>query len=139
VAAAERRVAAANFNVGVARAAYFPQFTLAASFGYDSTQTANWLSAPSRMWSADPQGPHRLRRRAASRASRPGTRRPDEQSADYRAVVLTAYREVEDNLAAIRRLREERESQAAAVTADRQGPAAVAVPIPGGLVTYLEW
>ncbi len=139
VAAAERRVAAANFSVGVARAAYFPQFTLAASFGYDSTQTANWLNAPSRMWSAGPAGVLTVFDAGRHRAQADQARAVlDEQSADYRAVVLSAYREVEDNLAAIRRLREERESQGAAVTAAARALRQSQYRYQAGLVTYLD-
>jgi outer membrane protein TolC len=54
VAAAERRVAAANAQIGVARAAYFPVFDLFGKAGFESTETSNWISAPSRLWSVGP-------------------------------------------------------------------------------------
>jgi outer membrane protein, multidrug efflux system len=139
VAGAERRVAAANFNVGVARAAYFPQFSLAASFGYDSTRASTWLDAPSRMWSAGPSGVLTVfdagRHRAESAQAHAIF---DEQVADYRNVVLTAYREVEDNLAALRQLEAESASQSAAVTATGKALQQAQYRYKAGLVTYLE-
>ena len=139
VAAAERRVAAANFNVGVARAAYFPQFSLAASFGYDSTRPSNWLSAPSRMWSAGPTGLLTVFDAGRHRAqSAQAHAQFDEQVADYRNTVLTAYQEVEDNLAALRQLQRESISQAAAVTATGKALQQSQYRYKAGLVTYLE-
>jgi NodT family efflux transporter outer membrane factor (OMF) lipoprotein len=139
VAAAERRVASANFNVGVARAAYFPQFSLAASFGYDSAHSSNWLTAPSRTWSAGPSGVLSVidagRHRAQSDQARALF---DEQVADYRGVVLTAYQEVEDALAALRQLQQEAASQAAAVTATAKALDQSQYRYKAGLVTYLE-
>jgi NodT family efflux transporter outer membrane factor (OMF) lipoprotein len=139
VAAAERRVASANFTVGVARAAYFPQFSLAASFGYDSVHSSNWLTAPSRMWSAGPSGVLSVidagRHRAQSDQARALF---DEQVADYRNVVLTAYQEVEDALAALRQLQQESTSEAAAVTATRKALEQSQYRYKAGLVTYLE-
>jgi NodT family efflux transporter outer membrane factor (OMF) lipoprotein len=139
VAAAERRVASANFTVGVARAAYFPQFSLAASFGYDSVHSSNWLTAPSRMWSAGPSGVLSVidagRHRAQSDQAHALF---DEQVADYRNVVLTAYQEVEDALAALRQLQQESSSEAAAVTATRKALEQSQYRYKAGLVTYLE-
>jgi NodT family efflux transporter outer membrane factor (OMF) lipoprotein len=139
VAGAERRVAAANFNVGVARAAYFPQFSLAASFGYDSTQASTWLQAPSRLWSAGPSGVLTVfdagRHRAESAQAHAVF---DQQVADYRNVVLTAYQEVEDNLAALRQLQEESVSQSAAVDATGKALQQAQYRYKAGLVTYLE-
>ncbi|MDP9013133.1 MAG: efflux transporter outer membrane subunit [Pseudomonadota bacterium] len=139
VAAAERRVAAANFNVGVARAAYFPQFSLAASFGFDSRSASNWLTAPSRTWSVGPSGVLTVfdagRHRAQSDQARAIF---EEQVADYRTTVLTAYREVEDSLAALRELEEESGSQAAAVAATGRALQQSQYRYKAGLVTYLE-
>src|SRR5207244_11601827 len=103
VAAAERRVATANAAIGVARAAYFPVFTLAGAAGQASTRASSWMSAPSRLWSIGPQGlltifdagAHAAQSAAAHAAY-------DQQVATYRATALVAYQDVEDNLAALR-------------------------------------
>jgi NodT family efflux transporter outer membrane factor (OMF) lipoprotein len=140
VAAAERRTAAANAQIGVARAAYFPVFSLAAAAGFDSTSASNWLTAPSRLWSAGPAagvltvfdaGRHRAQSAQAKAAY-------DEQVADYRNTVLTAYREVEDNLAALRELQQESISEAAAVKATAIALEQAQYRYKAGLVTYLE-
>ena len=118
VAAAERRVAAANAQIGVARAAYFPVFSLAAAAGFDSSNASTWLDAPSRIWSVGPQGVLTVfdaGRHTAQTAQAHALY--DEQVADYRTAVLTAYQEVEDNLAALHRLEQESISESAAVTA----------------------
>lgn len=139
VAAAERRVAAANAGIGVARAAYFPVFTLSAGAGQESTQSSNWLSAPSRFWSVGPQGVltvfdaglHAAQSAAAHAAY-------DEQVANYRNTVLTAYQDVEDNLVALRQLEREGVSEAAAVTATQGALDQANYRYKGGIVTYLE-
>jgi len=139
VAAAERRVAAANAQIGVARAAYFPVFSLTAVAGFDSTRATNWLNAPSRLWSVGPQGvltvfdAGRHRAQAAQASAQ-----YDEQVADYRNTVLTAYQEVEDNLAALHRLEQESASEAAAVTATAKALEQAQYRYKTGLVTYLE-
>jgi NodT family efflux transporter outer membrane factor (OMF) lipoprotein len=140
VAAAERRAAAANAQVGVARAAYFPVFSLAAAAGYDSTSSSTWLAAPSRFWSLGPAaglltvfdaGRHRAQSAQAMAIY-------DEQVAGYRSTVLTAYQEVEDNLAALRQLEQESISEAAAVTATGTALQQAQYRYRAGLVTYLE-
>jgi NodT family efflux transporter outer membrane factor (OMF) lipoprotein len=139
VAAAERRVAAANAGIGVARAAYFPVFSLSAAAGFDSTQTSNWLNAPSRLWSVGPSGLLTVfdagRHRAQSAQAHAVY---DEQVADYRNAVLTAYQEVEDNLAALRQLQQESLTEAAAVTATGKALQQAQYRYKAGLVTYLE-
>jgi NodT family efflux transporter outer membrane factor (OMF) lipoprotein len=140
VAAAERRTAAANAQIGVARAAYFPVFSLGAAAGFDSTSASNWLTAPSRLWSLGPAagvltifdaGRHQAQT-AQARAVY------DEQVADYRNTVLNAYREVEDNLAALRQLQLESVSEAAAVQATATALQQAQYRYKAGLVTYLE-
>jgi NodT family efflux transporter outer membrane factor (OMF) lipoprotein len=139
VAAAERRVAAANAQIGVARAAYFPVFNIGAAAGFDSTSASTWLNAPSRFWSVGPAavltvfdaGRHRAQT-AQARALY------DEQVAGYRNTVLTAYQEVEDNLAALRQLQQESISEAAAVKATATALTQAQYRYKAGLVTYLE-
>jgi NodT family efflux transporter outer membrane factor (OMF) lipoprotein len=139
VAAAERRVAAANANIGVARAAYFPVFDLLAQAGSQATTAANWLTAPAQFWSIGPQalltvfdgGLHRAQSAAAHAVY-------DQQVANYRNSVLTAYQDVEDNLAALRQLQRESISQAAAVKATQGALDQANLRYKGGIVTYLE-
>ena len=139
VAAAERRVAAANAAIGVARAAYFPVFSLLGTAGVESSAASNWISAPSRFWSVGPQalmtlfdgGLHAAQSAAAHAAY-------DEQVANYRGTVLAAFQDVEDNLAALRQLQRESVSQAAAVAATQGALDQANLRYKGGLVTYLE-
>jgi len=139
VAAAERRVAAANANIGVARAAFFPVFNLAGSAGWQGTTSSNWLTAPAQFWSIGPaamlnlfNGGFYAAQTAAAHAAY------DEQVANYRSTVLTAFQDVEDNLAAIRQLQKQSVSQAAAVTATQGALDQANLRYKGGIVTYLE-
>ncbi len=139
VAAAERRVAAANANIGVARAAYFPDFSLAAAGGWQSIAQSNWFSAPSRYWSIGPQGLLTVFDAGAHAAQAAQAHAAyDEQVADYRGTALTAFQDVEDNLAALRQLQRESVSQAAAVEASQGALDQANYRYRGGIVTYLE-
>jgi outer membrane protein, multidrug efflux system len=139
VAAAERRVAAANASIGVARAAYFPVFSLSGAAGLESTRTSNWISAPSRLWSIGPSAVLTVFDAGLHRAQSAQARaRYEEQVASYRNTVLTAYQEVEDNIAALRDLEAESLSQAAAVTASAGALRQAQFQYSGGLVTYLQ-
>jgi NodT family efflux transporter outer membrane factor (OMF) lipoprotein len=139
VAEAERRVAAANAQIGVARAAYFPQFTLDASAGFNSTGAANWLSAPSRFWSVGPQltAPIFEGGRLVAQTERVKAQYA-EQVAQYRNVVLAAYQDVEDSLAALRLLEQEAQTAAAAVDAATVALQQAQYRYGAGAVTYLE-
>jgi NodT family efflux transporter outer membrane factor (OMF) lipoprotein len=139
VAAAERRVASANAQIGVTRAAYFPVFSLAAAAGFDSTSASNWLNAPSRLWSLGPAGLLTVFDAGRHRAQNAQAKAVyDEQVADYRGTVLSAYQDVEDNLAALRQLQQESVTEAAAVTATAKALEQAQYRYKAGLVTYLE-
>lgn len=139
IAAAERRVAAANAQIGVATAAYFPSLTLSASGGFASSTVAGLFSLPNRFWSL---GPALLatvfdggRRRAAVAQAEANY---DAEVAAYRESVLTAFQNVEDNLGALRILADEATQQSAAVAASERSLALTRNRYAAGIATYLE-
>jgi NodT family efflux transporter outer membrane factor (OMF) lipoprotein len=139
IAAAERRVAAANSEIGLARAAFYPQVLLAAAVGLEGSSITNWLNWPSRLWAVGPSAAQTLfdagRRRAALAES---TANYDALVADYREAVLMAFQQVEDNLASLRILEVEAGRQRRAVESARESEALSLNRYKGGLVTYLE-
>lgn len=139
IAAAERRVAAANADIGVARAAFFPVFDLAAVGGLESGVTNSLLNSASRLWAIGPQAVGPLFDGGARSAGVDQARAAYEQAAAvYRQTVLTAYREVEDELTALRRLEEESVSQEVALSAAKRALQQAQTRYKGGLATYLE-
>jgi NodT family efflux transporter outer membrane factor (OMF) lipoprotein len=139
IASAERRMAAANAQIGVARAAYFPTVTLSATYGLQSASRSDWLTAPSRFWSLGPALAETLfdgGRRAA--LSDEAVANYDASVASYRASVLAAFREVEDNLVALRLLEQEAEVQADAVRAAEQALELTLNQYRAGTVAYLQ-
>jgi NodT family efflux transporter outer membrane factor (OMF) lipoprotein len=110
IASAERQVAAANEQIGIAMAAFYPSLTLTGDAGLASSSVARWLTWPSRFWSVGPQLAATLfdagRRRAIVAEQRAAY---DATVAAYRQTVLTAMQQVEDNLAALRILSAEAE------------------------------
>jgi NodT family efflux transporter outer membrane factor (OMF) lipoprotein len=139
IAGAERRVAAANAQIGVAVAAYYPTVTLSASGGFDSSSLSKWFAWPSRLWSVGPgisetvfDGGLRRAQNAAARAAYDGT------VASYRQTVLTGFQEVEDNLAALRILGEEAKAQDEAVKAAQQSLTFTTNQYKAGTVSYLN-
>lgn len=121
IAAAERRVAQANAQIGVARAALFPTLSLGAAFGYSNDSIGNLLSLPNRLWSLGPTlaGPifdNQLRKSQTDAA----IARYDATVASYKQTVISGVREVEDNLALLRILEAEAIEQAAAVKFARE-------------------
>src|SRR5271167_4442838 len=139
IAANERLMASANAQIGVAKAAYFPMFNLFPAAGFESTTIVNWLSSPSAFAlvgaSAVVTAFDAGRRRAASDQARAAY---DQTVANYRQDVLTAYQEVEDNLAALRLLEDESNTQTAAVAAAEHSLALSNNRYRGGVTTYLE-
>jgi NodT family efflux transporter outer membrane factor (OMF) lipoprotein len=121
IAAAERRVASANARIGVARAAYFPSITLAASGGYQNNTFADLISLPNRFWSVGPALALTLFDGGArAAASDEAVGAYDEAVASYRQTVLSGFQEVEDNLASLRILAREAGEREAALRAARQ-------------------
>ncbi len=118
IAQAERQVAAANAQVGVAQSAYFPTLTLSAQGGYQSTSFADWISAPNRVWSLGPSLAETVLDFGARRAVVDQARAAyDASVANYRQTVLVGFQQVEDNLAALRILEQESRVQDEAVKA----------------------
>ncbi|HMA51207.1 MAG TPA: efflux transporter outer membrane subunit [Magnetospirillaceae bacterium] len=139
VAAAERRVAAANADIGVARAGYFPVFDISSMIGLDSSRTNNLLFAPSKTWAfgASATGPLFDYGRTDSLVDQ--ARAIFQQAvASYQQTVLGAYRDVEDNLVALHRLEEEAGTSDTAVNASKRALDQAETRYKGGIATYLE-
>jgi NodT family efflux transporter outer membrane factor (OMF) lipoprotein len=118
IAAAQRRMEAANANIGVARAAFFPSISLGANGGYMSSQAGNWLTQPSSFWAIGPAALLTLfdgGKRSASVAQARAVF--DESSAKYRSTVLGAFTQVEDNLALLNHYRDAAVAEKSAVEA----------------------
>lgn len=139
IASAERQVMAANAEIGVARAAWFPDLTLSASAGYAGASLSGLLEAPNRFWSLGPQlaltlldfGTRRAQQALAEAAY-------DQQVADYRQTVLDAVREVEDYLVQLRVLGEEAEVQREALVAAQESLQLMENQYRAGVVDYLN-
>jgi NodT family efflux transporter outer membrane factor (OMF) lipoprotein len=139
VAGAERRMAAANEQIGIARAAYYPTLTLSGTGGFMGTSLSNWFTWPSRFWAVGPTFSQTLfdhgRLRANSEIAQANY---DHTVAGYRQAVLSATQEVEDNLAALRELEVEARQQRAATAAAEQSLAIFQSRYEGGVDTYLQ-
>ncbi len=139
IAAAERRVASASAQVGMTTAALYPIISLSGVIGFESSSFGSWLAAASNFWSIGPTALINVfdagKRRSAVDQARANF---DEASAVYRASVLEAFREVEDQLAALRVLDEEAAIQQRAVDAAERSLAQANLRYRGGLASYLE-
>jgi NodT family efflux transporter outer membrane factor (OMF) lipoprotein len=139
VAAAERRAAAANAQIGVAKAAYFPSLTLSASGGYRSASASDLFTAPSRFWSIGPALAQSIFDAGLRRAqTEQAIAAYDATVAQYRQAVLAGFQEVEDNLAALRVLEEEAQVQEDAVRAARESVLLTTNQYKAGIVSYIN-
>jgi NodT family efflux transporter outer membrane factor (OMF) lipoprotein len=139
IAANERRVAAANAQIGVAQAAFYPDITIGAAAGLEGTSLVNLFTWPSRFWSLGPTVSYTL----LDFGKRQGTLEQaqatyDAAVATYRQSVLTAFQNVEDNLSALRVLEDEAKQQAAAVTAAERSLELAINQYQGGITAYLQ-
>jgi len=139
VAAAERRVAAANAQIGVAKAAYFPSLTLSGSYGSRSADASQWFTLPSRFWSIGPALAQSIFDAGLRRAqTEQAIAAYDATVAEYRQAVLAGFQEVEDNLAALRILGEEADVQEEAVRAARESVLLTTNQYKAGIVSYVN-
>ncbi|MBS1852013.1 MAG: efflux transporter outer membrane subunit [Acidobacteria bacterium] len=139
IAAAERRMEAANAQIGIARAAYYPILNLTGSVGVEGTRLTNWFLGPSVFAAAGASAVETIfdggRRRAISEQAKAGY---DQTVANYRQTVLTAFQEVEDHLSTLRILETEARTQDAAVAASQRSLDLSTNRYKGGVVSYLE-
>ncbi len=140
IASAERKMAAANAQIGVAKAAFYPTLNLSGSVGYQGVELGNLFTSPHFFWAVGPmalaatlfQGGARIAKTQQAQAAYDGT------VASYRQTVLTAFQDVEDQLATLRVLAEEARVQQQAVEAARESVALTTNQYKAGIVSYLN-
>jgi NodT family efflux transporter outer membrane factor (OMF) lipoprotein len=139
IAAAERHVASANAQVGLAKTAYYPSLSLFGTGGFESGSITTLLQGPSALWSVGASSFMTIfdvgRRRALNDEAKTSY---DSTVANYRQTVLTAFQQVEDNLAALRILEQEAGVQAVAVQAAQRSLDLSNTRYDGGVTSYLE-
>jgi NodT family efflux transporter outer membrane factor (OMF) lipoprotein len=139
IAADERLMVQANAQIGIAKAAYFPTLTLSATGGFESSSISNWLAWPSRFFSVGPDLAETLFDAGLRRATVAQYQAAYDQTvATYRQAVLTAFQQVEDNLAALRILAREIDQQDKAVKAAERYLAIATSRYQLGLDPYLD-
>jgi NodT family efflux transporter outer membrane factor (OMF) lipoprotein len=139
IAAAERRMAAANEQIGIAQAAYYPTLDLAAAAGLEGSSLLNWFNWPSRFWAIGPSMSETLfdggRRRATTESAKAGY---DASIANYRQTVLTSFQQVEDNLVVLHELSAESVQQHEATASAEESLRLFQNRYAGGVDTYLQ-
>jgi NodT family efflux transporter outer membrane factor (OMF) lipoprotein len=139
IAEIERQASAANLQIGIAKAAFYPTLTFAATAGLESSSFINWITWPSRFWTLGPQlaqilfdAGKRTAQVAQAQASYDAT------AAAYRQTVLTAFQQVEDNLAALRVLASESSVLDQAVKSAERSVTVSTAQYKGGTASYLQ-
>lgn len=139
IAAAERRMAAVNEQIGIAQAAYYPTLNLAAVAGLEGSSLLNWFNWPSRFWAVGPSLSETLfdggKRRATTESARAGY---EASIANYRQTVLTSFQQVEDNLVVLRELSTESVQQHEATASAEESLRLFQNRYAGGVDTYLQ-
>jgi NodT family efflux transporter outer membrane factor (OMF) lipoprotein len=139
IADAERQAAAANQQIGIAKAAFFPTLTIAATAGVQSSNVLNLLTWPARFWSIGPQLAQVLfdagKRTAQVAEAQAGF---DATAAAYRQSVLTAFQQVEDNLSTLRVLEQESAIEDQAISSAKRSVDVTTAQYKGGTVNYLS-
>ncbi len=139
IAAAERRAAAANAQIGIAKSAFYPNITLGGTGGFESMSVGTWLQGPSALWSLGAQATELLfdagQRHALTDAARHSY---EAQAAAYKAVVLTAFNDVEDQLSGLRILEQESTVEQSAVASAQHSYEISNQRYKGGVTGYLE-
>jgi len=139
IAANERRMAAANEQIGIAQAAYYPTLNLSALAGFEGTSALNWFNWPSRFWAVGPSFSETLFDAGRRRATKESTVAAyDGNVATYRQTTLTAFQQVEDNLAVLRILAGESQQQHTATAAAQEALRIFMNRYAGGIDTYLN-
>lgn len=139
IAVAERNMAVANEQIGIAQAAFYPALTLSATGGFETGSFTKWLNLPSGFWSVGPQLAETLvdfgRRRAVKAEAQAAY---NAAVANYRQTVLTAFQQVEDNLAALRVLENEAQAEERAIKAAQNSLTIETNQYKAGVVSYLN-
>jgi len=139
VAAAERRVEEANAQIGVAKTAYYPLITLGSSGGFESAALGTLIQGPSGLWAFGAAGAETIFDAGQRRGlTQEAIALHDESVANYRQTVLTGFQEVEDNLAALRILQNEAQTEDVAVAAAQHSLDLSINRYKGGVTSYLE-
>jgi NodT family efflux transporter outer membrane factor (OMF) lipoprotein len=139
IAAAERRVAAANAQIGIAVSAFYPTISLGGSGGFESTHGGTWLQGPSSLWSLGAQATELLFDAGQRHALTDQARHNYEaQAATYKATVLAAFNEVEDKLSDLRVLEQESAAEQRAVADAQHSLDLSDQRYKGGVTSYLE-
>jgi NodT family efflux transporter outer membrane factor (OMF) lipoprotein len=139
IAQAERQAAAANEQIGIAQAAFYPTLSFSAAAGVESISLLNWITWPSRFWTVGPQLAQILfdaGKRKATLAEYQAAY--DATAANYRQTVLAAFQQVEDNLAALRTLEVEGAVLDRAVSAAQRSLAVSTAQYKAGTASYLQ-